>query len=85
MIPPERAMERTRSILGIVEEGSVTEGRDIEVERRLDGTTSEEEMGDIGTIVSRAVIRRLRICSSSIPERILSDILPSVNLRSATG
>ena len=75
MTPPDKATERTRSILGVAEFASDAVEIGGGVRKRLtDGTV----------IVLRAVIRRLRNSTGVIPERISSDKFPSVNPRAST-
>ena len=61
MTPLKRAIERIRSIFGVVDEGSGTEERVVGVEYILSGSTSGEGVRDAGAIVSRMLIKRLRI------------------------
>ena len=59
--------------------------RDVGVEKRLDGATSREGIRGAGAIILRAVIRRLRMCSSSILAMISSHGFPGANSKSTTG
>ena len=85
MTPAERAMEWTRFILGVGEEGSAWGKRDLGVDKRLDGAIDRIGVEIADVIVSRALITSLRNWSGSIPERMSSDKLSRVNARSTTG
>ena len=74
MTPPDKATERTRSILGVADfAGDAVEIGGGVGKRLTEGTV----------IVSRAVIRRLSNSTGDMPERISSDKFPSVNPRAS--
>ena len=84
MTSPDSEIDRTRSIFGVKKVDCAVRRGDWGVEKKLDGAINWIGGEGDNVIVSRALITSSSNSYSSMPERISSDKLPTVNARSSS-